>query len=376
MAQVILRGVVKRFGRVTAVNNLDLEVDSGEFVTLLGPSGCGKTTALRCIAGLEEIDAGEIYIGEQMVSGPRTFVPPEKRAIGMIFQSYAVWPHMTVFDNVAYGLKIKGVSRDEIKRRVTEVLRLVGLSGLENRYATDLSGGQQQRVAVARSVVMRPEVLLFDEPLSNLDARLRERMRFELRALQKSLGMTFVYVTHDQAEAMAMSDRIVLIKDGEIVQSGTPEMLYNRPADSFVAEFIGLTNFIEAKTVSLSQDGSMATVKTEDDVTIRCFLPEGVAEGEKVLLAIRPEHIEISATCLEGHNCWESRIKDAVFLGDIVDGYVEVGNTLIRIQVRPDLYDLLKTKDRLCYLKVDPAKIIYIPARTGQRPKSSAPSTE
>ncbi|WP_089942052.1 ABC transporter ATP-binding protein, partial [Candidatus Entotheonella palauensis] len=241
MARVEVRGLTKHFGSEVAVAGIDLSAPEGHFVTLLGPSGCGKTTTLRCLAGLERPDAGEIYIGDQCVAAPRQniWVPPEKRNIGMVFQSYAVWPHLTVFDNIAYGLRVRGIGRSEIAKRTQETLDLVGLSGFADRYATQLSGGQQQRVSLARALAYNPSVILFDEPLSNLDAKLREHMRLELTRLQQRLGITAVYVTHDQSEALVMSDTIIVMNHGRILQQGAPEAIYAEPASRFVADFVG-----------------------------------------------------------------------------------------------------------------------------------------
>src|SRR6266516_7717620 len=235
MARVTLTDVTRRFGGVTAVDGVSLDVREGEFLTLLGPSGCGKTTTLRMIAGFERPDAGQIRFGGQDV----THVPANRRNIGFVFQNYALFPHLSVFENVAYGLRVRGLPADVAARRVGDVLALVGLAGYEQQFSAQLSGGEQQRVALARAIVIEPRVLLFDEPLSNLDAKLRVQMRQEIRALQRRLGITTVYVTHDQEEAMAVSDRIVVMDRGSVVQEGTAEDLYYRPASQFVAGFIG-----------------------------------------------------------------------------------------------------------------------------------------
>ena len=247
MAEVRIEHVFKRFGAVTAVNDFDLVVKDGEFVSILGPSGCGKTTTLRMIAGFERATEGEIYIGDHCVSSSikGSFAPPEKRDIGMVFQSYAVWPHMTVAENVGYPLKIQKVDKKEREERVQKMLELVHLGEYSKRYPHQLSGGQQQRVALARALVAQPGLLLLDEPLSNLDAKLRESMRFEILAIQKELGITVVYVTHDQGEAMAMSDRVVVMSAGVVQQIGAPHEIYTKPANKMVADFIGLVNFIE-----------------------------------------------------------------------------------------------------------------------------------
>ena len=246
MSQVSIEHVYKRFGKVTAVGDFNLQVADGEFVSLLGPSGCGKTTTLRMVAGFERTTEGKIVIGERIVNNHEdgTFVPPEKRDIGMVFQSYAVWPHMTVFENVEYPLKIKKVDKAERDKKVQNILEMVHLGEYGERYPNQLSGGQQQRVALARALVANPSLLLLDEPLSNLDAKLRESMRFEISALQKRLGITVIYVTHDQSEAMTMSDRIVVMSAGVVQQIGKPYEIYTHPANKMVADFIGLVNFL------------------------------------------------------------------------------------------------------------------------------------
>src|SRR5216117_5644 len=249
MPGVTLRGLTKRYGGVAAVDNLLLEVKPRELVALLGPSGCGKTTTLRLVAGFLTPEAGEIWVGERCLSSATAVVPPERRRMAMIFQSYALWPHLTVAQNVGYGLRFKrGMTRTDRDRRVSEMLRVVQLDGFQARYPSQLSGGQQQRVAVARALVVEPEILLLDEPLSNLDANLREEMRFEIRRLHEAFGITTLYVTHDQAEAMVISDRVAVLHQGRVEQVGTAEDLFRRPRTRFVAEFIGRTNLIDAVT--------------------------------------------------------------------------------------------------------------------------------
>ncbi len=291
MVMVKLVNVTKIFKdhrrEVIAVKDLNLEVEEGEFLTLLGPSGCGKTTTLRMIGGFEVPTKGRILIENEDV----TDLPPNKRNTAMVFQSYALFPHMTVFENIAYGLKIKKVPKDEIERLVREVLDMVNLSGLENRYPGRLSGGQQQRVALARALVIKPKVLLLDEPLSNLDAKLREQMRLELKRIQRETGVTFVYVTHDQAEAMVMSDRVVVMKDGEAIQIDPPEMIYRFPKNIFVATFIGRANILNAEVVEFKE--GIAKVRLEFGVVLDVPSREGETWkiGESVKLVVRPEGV-------------------------------------------------------------------------------------
>src|SRR5262245_58127938 len=256
MQAVRATGLVKAFGPLIAVNTLSLEAKAGEFLTLLGPSGCGKTTTLRLIAGLERPDRGEIHLGDRLLSSATTglFVPPERRGMGMVFQSYAIWPHMTVFENVAFPLRELRRPRTEIRERVMAILNTVGLGALADRPAPMLSGGQQQRVALARALVSNPQVLLLDEPLSNLDARLREEMRFELRDMQARLGITSIFVTHDQAEAMTLSDRIIVMHAGRVEQGGRPEDVHQRPRTRFVMDFLGRANQLPARLTRASND--------------------------------------------------------------------------------------------------------------------------
>jgi len=319
---VTLHSVGRHFADLKAVDNIDLAVSDGEFVTLLGPSGCGKTTTLRMIAGLEQNDLGSIAIGGRVVSDAETglFVPPEQRKLGMVFQSYAIWPHMTVFDNVAYPLSVRHVPKREIGQRVTAALRLVEMERYADRPAPALSGGQQQRVAIARALVFEPEVLLLDEPLSNLDARLRTVMGEEFRALQRRLGITTIYVTHDQEEAMALSDRVVVMQRGRIHQIGTPEQVYRRPASRDVAAFFGTPNLIEATVTASRPDGNDEHVLAVQGANWRgqCRAAAAFGEGDKVLVVIRPEDATLiadDAVLADGQIGWRGRIVDGVFRG-------------------------------------------------------------
>ncbi len=322
---------------VKAVNNISFTVEEGRFYTLLGPSGCGKTTTLRCIAGLERANGGEIAVaGKKVFSATEnTFVPAYRRPIGMVFQSYAIWPHLTVFENVAFPLRVgkQRFGSNEIRSKVTNALAQVELAEYEGRMATQLSGGQQQRLALARALVREPQVLLLDEPLSNLDAKLRERMRFELRELQRRLRITTLYVTHDQIEALSMSNMIAVMNAGVIVQEGAPRDVYLQPKTKFVANFIGSTNQLAGRVARLDGSGTGA-VKT-DDGEISCQILEGLALGSNVVVVIRPEsihlHLERPAA---SRNVIEGKIGAAMFLGEYVDCAVELGNHMLQTHQR------------------------------------------
>src|SRR5215475_3288166 len=288
MPGVTIKELSMRYGDVGAVNGLSLAVEPGELVALLGPSGCGKTTTLRLVAGFLTPQGGEIWVGDRCLSSPAAVIPPERRRMAMIFQSYALWPHMTVAQNVAYGLRFKrNLARADRDHRVKEILKVVQLGGYEGRYPGELSGGQQQRVAVARALVIEPEILLLDEPLSNLDANLREEMRFEIRRLHEAFGITTLYVTHDQGEAMVISDRIAVLDRGRVVQVGTAADLFERPATRFVAQFIGRTNLV---------DGVVAEpgVVVRDALRLR-VAPAALQPGTRVTLSIRPHQVRLAA---------------------------------------------------------------------------------
>lgn len=319
MAEVKITAVTKLFGDVKAVNDFNAVIANGEFVSILGPSGCGKTTMLRMIAGFERANFGEIHIGEQLVtsSDKNVFIPPEKRNIGMVFQSYAVWPHMSVFDNVAYPLKIKGYSKQAIIEKTNRSLGLVHLDGYAARFPSQLSGGQQQRVALARALVSEPKLLLLDEPLSNLDAKLRESMRFEIKELQKKLNITVVYVTHDQAEAMAMSDRIIVMNKGVIQQIGSPTDVYETPANRIIADFIGLVNFVDGEASGGKVNVPALGIQLED---CRC-------DNGKTVVAIRPEHLALT----KSEGMIKGRLAHKFYLGDAIDWRVDVQGTTLRV---------------------------------------------
>jgi iron(III) transport system ATP-binding protein len=314
---VSVERISKRFGVVRAVADVSLTVADGRLLTLLGPSGCGKTTTLRMLAGLEPNDAGRIVIGDRVVSDPAraVFVPPERREIGMVFQSYAIWPHMTVFANVAYPLEVRRRPTAEVRERVQEALRLMEMTHLADRPATALSGGQQQRVAIARALVFQPRVLLMDEPLSNLDAKLREQMRVELRALQQRLGITTVYVTHDQEEAMVLSDEIAVMHEGHVLQSARPETIYTRPANRTVAAFVGAPNLLTAKTREVRQVAGATLAHVEGDGWQGwCAGPDDLAAGEPVTVIVRPEVIQFGSRPDPGV-MWAGIVRQRFFRG-------------------------------------------------------------
>jgi iron(III) transport system ATP-binding protein len=332
---ISIEKLTKAFGDVAAVSGVSLSVAQGEMLVLVGPSGCGKTTCLRCIAGLERPTGGRICIGERVITAIEdgVFVPPEKREIGMVFQSYAIWPHMTVYENVAYPLRAMDVRGDELHKRVLDALRLVQLEPLAERYSSQISGGQQQRVALARSLVGEPKLLLFDEPLSNLDANLRLQMRIEIKELQKHLGFTAVYVTHDQAEAMAIADRIAIMEKGSLRQVGTPRDIYERPANSFVAGFMGTTNLLRGHVAS--KQGSGALVRTPAGVEVQVAQADGVAPGESVWVSIRPEALEIRAGAA-GANAWPATIRLATYIGESIIYRAELGGQAVELHAPPN----------------------------------------
>ena len=314
------------FGNVEVLKEFNQVFEDKEFVTLLGPSGCGKTTMLRMLAGFEKPTSGTITIDDKVVSSDKTFVPPEKRDIGMVFQSYAVWPHMTVFDNIAYPLKIKKVPKDVIKEKVEAIMEVVHLSQYADRIPSQLSGGQQQRVALGRALVAEPNLLLLDEPLSNLDAKLRESMRFEIKAIQKKLGITVVYVTHDQVEAMTMSDKVIVINDGVIQQVGHPMDIYRKPANQFVAAFVGKIDFIKG----VSENGKITITGTDQVLDY-----DGELKGN-VVVAVRPESIHLSRESGKLHGVMDNK----TFMGDVNDCYVRLPNGKgIRVIAPPETYD-------------------------------------
>ncbi len=328
MSKIVVDRVSRRYGNIDAVADVSLTVEPGEFVTLLGPSGSGKTTTLRMIAGLDQPSAGTISIDGNVVSTPQHSLPPYRRGIGMVFQSYAIWPHMTVFDNIAFPLRRRGVPPEEQAANVATIVGQVGLDGYEARYPAQLSGGQQQRVALARALVGEPRVVLFDEPLSNLDAKLRDSVRDLLRSLHRRLGLTIVYVTHDQDEAMLLSDRIYVMNGGRIVQSGSARSLYDRPENIFVADFIGRTNIIPIETLDFARN--RATIAGNIEVSF-ATMPSAIAAGDQRRLLVRPHCVRLwRDRAHSGHrpNLFDATVLDVAFLGD---------RQRFTLEVRPDL---------------------------------------
>lgn len=338
---VEFRGIMKRFGNVVAVEKIDFNIEEGSLVTLLGPSGCGKTTLLRMVAGLEEPTEGDIFIKGKRIND----TPIHKRNLGMIFQNYALFPHKSIFDNVAFGLKYRDVSKDEAREKVSKALEMVRLPGVENRMPSQLSGGQQQRIAMARAIVIEPDVLLMDEPLSALDENLREEMRREVDNLQQMLGVTTIFVTHDQREALSMSDKILVMKDGSKQQEGDPESVYNEPVNHFVADFLGHSNFIKGEIVEVNEEHVKVKVETGD---LLIAVNKGAfKKGNRVELVVRAQRFDLfpmeEFTPLEGMNSFEGRIKDRSYMGGEVSYFIELGGSReihIISMMRTRIYDI------------------------------------
>lgn len=358
-----------RMGRQTvgAVNSITLEVPDGKIVTLLGPSGCGKSTTLRCVAGLERPDDGEIFFDHRPLfsRARRISVPPERRNVGMVFQSYAIWPHLTVFENVAYPLQVRGISGRQIGERVRAVLELVGLAGLEDRPGPYLSGGQQQRVVLARALVYQPEVLLLDEPLSNLDAKVREQVREELRSLQRRLGITTLYVTHDQLEALGLSDVVAVMHHGSIVETGTPQALYAQPRSPFTAAFLGeisyLTGTVERSGTVGRAGGDGVTIATRWG-PLRALMAERVPASSSVVAAVRPEHVSLSRRPpIDGQNVLEGTVVSALFEGTRVKYRLAVGDLTV-LAYDTEVFPI----DERLYATIDPGHLILLPHLPGQ----------
>jgi iron(III) transport system ATP-binding protein len=341
--RVVFHKISKRFGPIRAVDDVSLTIEEGEFFTLLGPSGCGKTTLLRLVAGFYEPDAGEIRFGDRRVNE----VPPHKRETGMVFQNYALFPHLSVFENVAYGLKARKVPQAEIRRRIGAILEGVQLAGLEDRAPSQLSGGQQQRVALARALVISPQILLMDEPLSNLDARLRVSMREEIRRIQKDLGITTIYVTHDQEEAMAVSDRVAILNKGRVEQSGTPPEIYYRPRSRFAAEFMGGNNILEFTVTGRDEKGTGLLAQAHGQ-SVRVKTDKDRKPGQKITLALRPEWIVLDdGADPAAENCLLGTVVGSSFLGSIARYRVStLGEQVLTIEVHdPEKTGLRKSGD-------------------------------
>jgi len=354
-SEVRLEGVGKRFGETWAVRGVSLHIRAGEFYTFLGPSGCGKTTLLRIIAGFAFPDEGRVWLDDELVNA----LPPWRRDVGMVFQSYAIWPHMTVFENVAFGLRERGVPRAEIGARVAEALCMVNLEGLEGRRPSQLSGGQQQRVALARTLVVQPRVLLLDEPLSNLDARLRAQMRLELLKLQRDLGITTIYVTHDQEEALALSTRIAVMSVGAVVQEGTPREIYEAPQERFVAEFVGAANLLGGQVRLAAGDALSVMTDLGVEVQVARPAPDAPASG-RILLTIRPEAMDLlpPGSGSEGRNRLEGKVAASAFQGAAIQYEVEVGGTLLRASVT-------NPKGKHLFQRGDPVVVVFAPEDVG-----------
>jgi iron(III) transport system ATP-binding protein len=337
-------------------------VPEGQLFTLLGPSGCGKTTTLRSIAGLEKPRLGVIAVKDRIVysSDKRIFVNPNRRGFGMVFQSYAIWPHMNVFENTAFPLQVgdKRYSRAEIRDKVMRVLKAVQLDHLADRQATKLSGGQQQRLALGRALVMEPQLLLLDEPLSNLDAKLREKMRFELKRLQRELRITTIYVTHDQSEALALSHEIAVMNEGRIQQIASPRHIYERPVNAFVADFVGSTNFLDGSVLGPDSEEGRYRVRTEiGDLTV--LATESFRPEDKVLVSVRPEDVDLTEARPQGSNVWQGKIEQKVFLGEVLDLQVKLGERTLLSRQHPSLR---APKGSSIFVHLDPDKCVALKA--------------
>jgi iron(III) transport system ATP-binding protein len=354
--EIKVRNLTVNFGDKPAVDNLDLDIVDGEMLVLLGPSGCGKTTTMRCLVGLQTPSAGTITIGDDVVydSARAINVPTNQRNVGMVFQSYAIWPHMTVAQNVAFPLRMQKKSKTEIKEQVADVLGVVGLEGFGPRGASKLSGGQMQRVALARSLVMQPRMLLLDEPLSNLDAKLREKLRYELRELQQRLGMTAIYVTHDQSEALALADRVAVMRDGVIVQLADPVELYRKPRTSFVADFLGVDNIFPATVTS---DSSAGTAVRFEDSSVELSSDARRAPGARVHVCIRPEDIVLApADSGPPDGALPATVISTSFLGDRTRYHISVGTDTSMYAVASESGDPLPPGKRIA-VHIPPNKV-------------------
>jgi len=347
MGEIKIVNLTKKFSDTIAVNNLNLKINNKELVALLGPSGCGKTTILRMIAGLIECTTGDIHVDRQSILR----IPPEKRNIGMVFQRYVLFPHMTVAGNVGFGLKMRKYNRSRIQKEVERVLEIVKMGGMEERYPHELSGGQQQRIAIARVLIIKPKILLMDEPLANLDAKLREEMRIFIRKLQKKLEITTIFVTHDQLEAAVLADHIAVMFDGVLYQFGTPQEIFTNPRNRKVAKFTGHNNFIDA----IYQGENY--FKTQVGNIISTHHTNGIKEGEKVTLAIRPENIKINLARIDTNNCFIFKVMESIFQGDITR-YRLINNNLY-LEALQNIEEKIENKKEI-YVSIDPDKVVVL----------------
>jgi len=380
---MVIENLTKIFsGSVKAIDNVSLTIQPGELVSFLGPSGCGKTTTLNCIAGLEHPDQGVIRVGDfVMTDGTRNiFLQPEERGLGMVFQSYALWPHMTVDNNVGFGLRLAKAPGTEIKRRVTDILELVGLGGMGSRYPFQLSGGQQQRVALARAVVTEPRVLLLDEPLSNLDAKVREAARIWLREIQKRLGITAVYVTHDQAEALAMSDKIAVMHAGRVEQFATPQEVYDQPATRFVAEFIGATSFLKGTLIERTGDWVRGRLRKMSDLSLGADrgAPSGVQDwvpNAPVTVAIRSERVQVVKDSGPSENTFDARVAESAYEGARWLHIVETPTGTLRLETldaAPEGHLRLYLPPEALFLVPDQHDDAQVPAQASRQERAVA----
>lgn len=359
--KLTIENLTKTFGGLTAVNNINFVVEKGKLLVLLGPSGCGKTTTLRCIAGFEKPDTGRITIGDKVVTDPQNGIslPSEKRGLGMVFQSYAIWPHMTVFDNIAYGIRLRKWPRAKIKERVEEMLDLTGLQGLGNRPAPMLSGGQMQRVALARSLAYNPKVLLLDEPLSNLDFKLRQRLRFELREIQLRVGVTTIYVTHDQSEAVALADEIILMKEGLIEQQGSAEDIYNKPKNSYVADFIGSANLVPA--VVTGEEGNFYLLETPEKVQVKANKTDSLYnKGQSIKLVMRPENINLSKKQKDGWsvNSWLGKVVVPSYLGTSTSYVISLNGRRLHVTILGSSQEFQANEELYVHIPPEEVKVL------------------